>query len=87
MATHFSKQEGEICKTGQAGALQYYFTSEAQIPTYVEVLLLFTHCRCILTKSCTLRAGLQTDAAPMFYSCQNSTALTRFTVQLDKRSW
>ena len=23
----------------------YYFTSKAQTPTYVEVLLLFTHCR------------------------------------------
>ena len=23
----------------------YYFTSKAQTPTYVEILLLFTHCR------------------------------------------
>ena len=43
MTTCFSKQEGEIFKSRQAGALKYS-TSEAQTPIYVEVLFLFTHC-------------------------------------------
>ena len=29
----------------------YYFTSKAQTPTYVEVLLLFTHCRWMNTST------------------------------------
>ena len=54
MTTYFSKQEGEICKSRQAGALQSSsttFTSETQTPTYVEVSLSFTHCRWMNTST------------------------------------
>ena len=60
----------------------YYFTNEAQTPTYVEVLLfLFTHCRRMDTSTARQECATisrTTDAAPMllsFAGCQNSTAL------------
>ena len=64
-----------------------YFTSKAQTPTYVEVLLfLFTHCRWMNTHTArqeyaTLSlytTSRTTDTAPMlsFAGYKNSTALT-----------
>ena len=57
-----------------------------QTPTYVEVLLLFTHCRWINTSTARQECATlswyttsrTTDTAPMlsFAGCQNSTALT-----------
>ena len=62
------------------------FTSKAQTPTYVEVLLLFTHCRWMNTSTTRQECATlslhttpkTTDTAPMlsFAGCQNSTALT-----------
>ena len=38
-------------QTSWSSTVEYYFSSKAQTPTYVEVLLLFTHCRWMKTQA------------------------------------
>ena len=74
MATYFFLQVGGSCKTraDKAVALQDHTTSEAQTPTYVEILPSplsvdeHKHSPARIRYSnnlCTLRRELQTDAA------------------------
>ena len=101
MATYFSKQEGDICKTKQAGALEYYLhqrsadTNLCRGFTLVHALSVDDHkhspaerMRCC--KFCTLLAELKTDAAPMFLwfvGCQNSSTFNSLHYCIDQRSW